>query len=129
MAARRAVDLERVSRRSEAAEQLAQVPDDGTRSFLLQSLDVTEKRWTLNLDVLEAEMPAIIGFPEISGSFDGSAVFLSGGESDYVRAEHRRPIKALFPKARFAKIPEAGHWLHAQKPREFEASVRAILDA
>lgn len=129
IAAMREVDLDRVTRRSEAAEQLAQVPDDGTRSFLLQSLDVTEKRWTLNLDVLEAEMPAIIGFPEISGSFDGSAVFLSGGDSDYVRAEHRGPIKALFPKARFAKIPEAGHWLHAQKPREFEASVRAILDA
>ncbi|SFI90123.1 alpha/beta fold hydrolase [Jannaschia pohangensis] len=129
IAAMRAVDLERVTRRSEAAEQLAQVPDDGTRSFLLQSLDVAGKRWTLNLDVLEAEMPAIIGFPEMEGVFEGSAVFLSGGESDYVRSEHRPAIKALFPKARFAKIPEAGHWLHAQKPREFEASVRAILDA
>ncbi|MGB3409450.1 MAG: alpha/beta fold hydrolase [Jannaschia sp.] len=127
--AMRAVDLGRVTRRSDAADQLQEVPDDGTRSFLLQSLDVGAKRWTLNLDALEAQMPAIIGFPEISGRFEGPAFFLSGGDSDYVRTEHRDTIKTLFPAARFAKIPGAGHWLHAQKPREFEAAVRAFLDA
>ncbi|MCK0169248.1 alpha/beta fold hydrolase [Jannaschia sp. S6380] len=127
--AMRAVDLSHVTRRSEAAEQLAQVPDDGTRSFLLQSLDVAAKRWTLNLDVLEAEMPKIMGFPGLDTRFDGPAFFLSGGESDYVRPEHRDTIKALFPKARFAKIPGAHHWLHAEEPRAFEASVRAFLDA
>ena len=37
--------------------------------------------------------------------------------------------EALFPAARFAKIPGAGHWLHAEKPREFEAAVRAWLEA
>ena len=125
----RGVDLSRVTRRSEAAEQLAEVPDDGTRSFLLQSLDVAGKRWTLNLDALEAEMPGIIGFPDLDGAFDGPTLFLSGAESDYVRPEHRDPIRALFPAARFAKIPGAHHWLHAEKPREFEAAVRAFLDA
>jgi pimeloyl-ACP methyl ester carboxylesterase len=54
---------------------------------------------------------------------------LSGAESDYVRPEHRDAIKGYFPKARFAKIPGAGHWLHADKPREFEAAVRAFLNA
>jgi esterase len=38
-------------------------------------------------------------------------------------------IRALFPKARFAKIPGTGHWLHAEKPREFEETVRVFLDA
>jgi esterase len=42
--------------------------------------------------------------------------------------EHRDRIRALFPAARFAKIPGAGHWLHAEKPREFEAAVAAFLD-
>ncbi|WP_179379139.1 alpha/beta fold hydrolase [Jannaschia marina] len=129
IAAMRAVDLSSVTRRSEAAEQLSEVPDDGTRAFLLQSLDVAEKRWTLNLDVLEAEMPKIIGFPDVTGPVDVPAFFLSGGESDYVRPEHRDTIKAFFPEARFAKIPGAHHWLHAEKPREFEAACRAFLDA
>lgn len=127
--AMRAVDLSRVARRSDAAAQLEQVPDNGTRSFLLQSLDVSEGRWTLNLDALEVQMPDIIGFPQVSGSYDGPSFFLTGADSDYVQPEHRAGIKALFPAARFAKIPGAGHWLHAEKPREFEAAVRAFLDA
>ncbi|MEM9798013.1 MAG: alpha/beta fold hydrolase [Pseudomonadota bacterium] len=128
VAALRAVDLSRVTRRSEAAAQLSDVPDDGTRAFLLQSLDVAAQRWMLNLDALEVEMPKIIGFPDMAGAFDGPTLFLTGGRSDYVRAGHRDQIKALFPAARFAKLPEAGHWLHAEKPREFEAAVRAFLD-
>lgn len=129
IAAMRAVDLSRVDRRSDAAAQLADVPDDGTRAFLLQSLDPAKGRWTLNLDALDAEMPKIIGFPEMTRHSDVPALFLSGGESDYVRTEHRDPIRALFPEARFAKIPGAHHWLHAEKPREFEAAVRVFLDA
>ena len=30
------------------------------------------------------------------------------------------------PNAKFAKIPGAGHWLHAEKPKEFEAALRAF---
>ncbi len=121
--AMRAVDLTAVTRRSEAGASL----DPEVRDFLLQSLDVKGKKWTLNLDVLEAEMPKIIGFPQVSGAFDGPTLFLSGAESDYVTRDHRPVIKGLFPTARFAKLPSAGHWLHAQKPREFEAAVRAFL--
>jgi pimeloyl-ACP methyl ester carboxylesterase len=55
-------------------------------------------------------------------------MFLAGAESDYVRPEYRNRIKALFPRAQFAKIPGAGHWLHAEKPRDFEAAVRHWLE-
>ena len=127
--AMRGVDLSRVARRSEAAEQLAQVPDDGTRSFLLQSLDAAAGRWTLNLDALDARMPDIVGFPDVSGRFDGPTLFLAGADSDYVRPGHRATIASFFPRARVVRIPGAGHWLHAQKPRETEAAIRAFLDA
>ncbi|MDD9729802.1 alpha/beta fold hydrolase [Mameliella sp. AT18] len=127
--AMRAVDLSRVEKRSDAVEQLAQHVEDKTlQSFFTQSLDVQNKRWKLNLDTLAREMPKILGFPEIQGRYDGPTLFLSGGQSDYVQAEHRPRIRELFPKARFAKIPKAGHWLHAEDPRGFEASVRAFVD-
>ena len=66
-----------------------------------------------------------------SGSLviDGPALFLTGALSHYVRPEHREVIRALFPKARFARIPEAGHWLHADAPRAFEDTVRIFLDS
>ncbi len=131
IAAMRAVDLSRIEKRSDAGAQLAPHLDDPQLvSFFTQALDLAEKRWRLNLDVLERDMDLVLGFPEdVAGPFEGPALFLSGGESDYVRPEHRDRIKALFPAARMAKIPGAGHWLHAEKPREFEAAVRAFLDA
>lgn len=128
--AMRSLDLSDLTSRSEADQRLrAQVPELAVRAFLLQSLDVANRRWRLNLDVLEAEMPRIMGFPEIPGAFGGATMFLSGGASDYVTREARPIIKAKFPTARFVRIPGAGHWLHAEKPREFEAATRAFLDA
>lgn len=130
IAAMRGLDLTGVTSRSEADRRLAATVEDvGTRAFLLQSLDLKADppRWRLNLELLEAEMPRITGWPEVTGRFDGPALFLTGALSAYVQPEHRAAIKALFPAARLAKIPGAGHWLHADRPREFEAAVVAFL--
>ena len=122
------VDLSRVERRSDAEAQLRALVDDPTLvTFFGQSVDVKEKRWRLNLDVLASEMPKIMSFPELAGVYDGRALFLSGALSDYVNRDHRPLIKQLFPRAQFARIPGAGHWLHAEKPREFEAALRSWL--
>ena len=123
------LDLTGVQTRGDAARLLAaSVDDTGVRAFLLQSLDIKTKKWRLNLPVLSAEMDGIIGFPAVDGHFSGPALFLSGSNSDYVTQEYRPEITRLFPAARFAKIPGAGHWLHAEKPREFEAAVRTFLN-
>lgn len=126
--AMQAVDLSQVTRRSDAEAQLAALGvEPALQSFFTQSLDVAGKRWRLNLDVLAAEMDKILSFPDITGHFDGPTLFLSGATSDYVTPEHRPKIKSFFPKARFAKLPQAGHWLHADRPREFEAALRTFL--
>jgi len=123
------LDLSEISSRGDADKALtATVADAGVRAFLLQSLDVKEKKWRLNLRVLGARMADIIGWPEISGRFDGPVLFLSGAESDYVLPAHRPDIKRYFPQARFAELAGAGHWLHADKPREFEAALQTFLD-
>ena len=71
-----------------------------------------------------------MGWPDdITGRFDGPSLFLTGAESDYVLPEHREVIKSLFPQARFAKLPGAGHWLHADRPRAFEEALRVFLSA
>lgn len=130
VAAMRGLDLTGVSARSEADRRLeALVADAGTRAFLLQSLDLKSAppRWRLNLDALDEAMADITGWPGTEERYDGAVLFLSGAASDYVRPEYRTEIKRLFPSARMAKIPGAGHWLHAEKPREFEAALRAFL--
>ncbi len=129
--AMRALDLTGLASRGDADRRFAPlVQDAALRTFFLQSLDLksTPPRWRLNLDVLEAAMPQILGWPPVTGAFDGRTLFLSGGDSPYVKPEYRDDILALFPAARFAKLPGAGHWLHAEKPREFEETVRVFLD-
>jgi esterase len=126
------LDLSRITSRAEADAALAErIDDPALRAFFLQSLDLRHRppQWKLNLEVLEAEMPKIVGWPGTEGSFNHPALFLTGAESHYVRPEYRDVIRTLFPKARFAKIPGAGHWLHAEKPREFEETVRVFLEA
>jgi esterase len=128
--AMRALDLSGLTSRAEADARLAAaVTDPALRAFFLQSLDLraTPPGWRINLDVLEAEMPKIIGWPQVAGHFDGPALFLSGALSHYVLPDYREAIRTLFPGARFAKLPGAGHWLHAEKPRAFEETVRVFL--
>ena len=130
--AMRGLDVEGLTGRAEADRRLAAaVPDPGVRGFLLQSLDLRADppRWRLNLDALEGNMEAILGWPAPGGRFEGPALFLAGGASDYVQAEHRPAIRAAFPAARIARIPGAGHWLHAEAPEATADTLRAFLDA
>ncbi len=130
IAAMKAVDMRVVTRRSEADKQLAAtVPNAPLRAFFLQSVALEEggARWKLNLEALGAEMPKIMGFPDVGRAFGGPVLMLHGAESDYMQPEMQPEILRLFPKAEFAEIEGAGHWLHAEKPREFQAAVEVFL--
>ncbi len=130
--AMQAIDLASISTRAQADALLAPlVTDPALRAFFMQSLDLRSSpaTWKLNLSALRDQMDLIIGWPETAGRFDGPTLFLTGANSHYVQPEARPKIQTLFPKARFAKLADAGHWLHAEKPREFEQTVRAFLNA
>jgi len=128
--AMKSLDLDALTSRSVADRALRpEIPELAIRAFLLQSLDIPERRWRLNLDALEADMAAIMDFPETANTYDGPTLFLAGGASDYIQPDHRPAMKALFPTHRLVRIPGANHWLHAEKPRDFEAAVTVWLDA
>lgn len=124
------VDLRAVRSRKEADQALEEhVSETAVRAFLAQSLDLKGEhpRWVLNLPVLKMEMAGIIGFPEVTGSFDGPSLFLTGDASDYVMDSHHAEIRTLFPQANFEAIPGAGHWLHAEAPGPFIEAVSRFL--
>ena len=128
--AMQAVDLAGVTRRSEVDKQLAvTVESPALRAFFLQSLELepTGARWKLNLAALRAEMPKIMGFPAVDAVYQGAALFLRGENSDYIMPEHHPEILRLFPEAEFQSLEGAGHWLHAERPREFLQAVEAFL--
>lgn len=124
------VDLGTITRRKEADVALAaHVSDRSLRGFLLQSLEVEDgtARWKFNLSALRHSMADLIGFPQIDGTFGGPALFLAGDRSDYVDDASRDAITEKFSRARIVKLKDAGHWLHADQPEAFTATVRAYL--
>ncbi|TPE50258.1 alpha/beta fold hydrolase [Amaricoccus solimangrovi] len=130
IAAMRAVDLSGVARRSDADAALAaHVADPGLRGFFLQNLRLSPEgaAWRLNLDALSDQMPVILGFPEIRARYDGPALFVTGETSGYARPRDWPRVTALFPAARHAAIPGAGHWVHAEAPEAFLDAVAPFL--
>ena len=124
------LDLAVVARRADADRLLAPaIEDRAIRGFLLQNL-VSDGDggfcWRCNLQALADGMADILGFPEETATpaYAGPTLFLAGADSDYIRREHRKAIIARFSDARFASLKNAGHWLHADRPRPFMDAVR-----
>lgn len=125
----KALDLDGIANRGVVDAQLAsEVPETGTRQFLLKSLfkDGDHWRWRFNLPVLEASYPAITT-AQSGTPFQGPALFIKGGASDYIVPEYADAIRALFPHFELATIAGAGHWLHGEKPEEFNRLVQEFF--
>jgi pimeloyl-ACP methyl ester carboxylesterase len=131
VAAMKAADLEGRTRRSEVESQLVDaVPEAPLRSFLLQNLVLENGRfhWRINLDAVGADMETLIGFPDLGDArYDGPALFIGGGKSDYITPEHEPAIRRHFPAATVEMVPGAGHWIHAERPEEFAALVEGFV--
>ena len=104
-----------------AADQFLQAfePDQTIRQFLLKNLYRIEHGgfgWRLNLTAIINNYQAILSGQQADRPFTDATLFIKGGASDYILPEHRESVLALFPSATVRVIPEAGHWVHAQKP-------------
>jgi pimeloyl-ACP methyl ester carboxylesterase len=117
--------------RAEASAALAEtVTDTAIRSFLLLNLRLGDgaPRWQIGLSELAAGMEAIQGWEDGGTPYGGPSLFVTGGKSAYVPPWTHEDIRALFPAARFAVLPQAGHWLHAEDPAGFLAAILPFLD-
>ncbi|WP_330924385.1 alpha/beta fold hydrolase [Candidatus Sororendozoicomonas aggregata] len=126
-----AIDLDTLKGRSDADKVLAHyVKEKAVRQFLLKNLYKNEHgqyRWRMNLAGIHANYSSLMEGQSASAPFEGDTLFLKGGESDYIQPEHRSAVLSLFPNASVKIIPEAGHWLHAQKPALVFRSIQRFL--
>jgi len=121
-------DLSSFDRRAPLARHLGQQLNDPVMGqFLAQAAELgANPSWAHNLDVLLAEMDAIVGFPNIDAVSHQDMLVIAGGASHYVDPQG---FTTRFPKARFETIEGAGHWVHAEAPAEFNALVSQYLKA
>lgn len=120
------INLATLSSRADADKQLQlKIDEAGIRAFLLKNLYRNQERlfaWRMNLAALKDQYDAIAAAPE-GKPFEGPTRFIKGGLSNYLKTEHSQRVKELFPAADVKVIPEAGHWVHAEKPALFLSQV------
>lgn len=114
------INFEAIHSREEVDEILRHsIPDSGTRLFIMKNLYRKTRHtfdWRLNIQAIANNMDYMFGGIEVPGSYEKDVLFIKGGLSDYLKEEHKPIILSRFPKATFAEIPHAGHWVHADAP-------------
>lgn len=124
------IDVDSLEGRQQADDALAETIDTkGVRQFLLKNLrkDNDKWFWRFNLKGLQDNYASLIGAPTSAGQYTGPVLFIRGENSDYVTEAHRDEIAQRFPRARPHTIEGTGHWLHAEKPEEFNQQVSDFL--
>lgn len=128
-----AVPLSRITSRREASEAMAaHIPNPAVREFLLTNLarDGDGRfHWRLNLAGLEDAYEELNAMPFLDRLYEGPALFIRGGHSDYVRDADLGLIHQSFPQACVVSLPLAHHWPHVETPNEFLRALRDFLEA
>ncbi len=133
-AAMNALPFSRIRSRKEAEGFLEErIPSWAFRQFLLTNFVRDGSggfTWKVNLPVLTDNLRQLGKSPlEENERFEGPALFLRGGQSDFVRDEDFALIKHHFPAYRLETLEGCGHNPHMEQRGLFNAGVRAFLDA
>lgn len=116
------LDLNLVKTRKEAEVHLRKtITDAGVLQFLLKNLYWSEREqldWRFNLPILYREIDAILEAVP-SGRVNVDTLFIRGEKSNYILESDYETIKKQFPRSEIKTVMGAGHWVHAEKPKEF----------
>ncbi|MGG6230201.1 alpha/beta fold hydrolase [Tenacibaculum sp. SDUM215027] len=123
LAALNSVDFSVQTSRKLVDEKLAElIPEKGIRQFLAKNVyrkTKDELAFRFNLKSLTENNSEVgVALPSFT-VFEGKTLFLRGANSGYISKEDEPLIQAHFPKAEVKTIANAGHWLHAENPKDF----------
>lgn len=125
------LDFSIIKSRGEADNSLANfVPEMGTRMFLLKNLYWVEKGQLglrINLPVLKENVSEIGEALPIHATFNKPTLFLKGDKSEYIGPTDEGIIHRHFGDAKIETVSNAGHWLHAENPKEFFDKVVSFI--
>jgi esterase len=126
----KAIDIANMESRAAADAVLqAYVPEASVRQFLLKNLARKSEggfEWKINLPALEANIEAMGDGLVFEGQFRGPVLFVKGASSNYYKPGDETAVRTYFPNASWVTL-ETGHWVQAEKPKEFGAEVVKFL--
>ena len=126
-----AIDFSEKPSRSDAEEILsAYIKDFGTRQFLLKNLywETPEQlAFRFNLPVFIDKMEVVGMALPFENTFFKPTLFLRGDKSNYIEDADFEMIHHHFTDSKVETIQNAGHWLHAENPKDFYEVVMRFL--
>ena len=75
-------------------------------------------QWKINAESIKEHFAEIMQWDYSGKVSDEPVLFIRGELSEHFSSDDYPAVRAIFPYAQCKTIPEAGHWIHAQKPRE-----------
>ena len=123
LAALNAVNFSKKPSRAEVEEIVSgYIKDFGTRQFLLKNLyweSPEQLAFRFNLKVFNEKIETVGTALPFENTFSKDTLFLRGDKSDYILDSDFETIYHHFPSASIKTIKNAGHWLHAENPKDF----------
>ncbi|WP_299046356.1 alpha/beta fold hydrolase [uncultured Polaribacter sp.] len=125
------IDFALQNTRSLVDKKLAElIPELGIRQFLLKNVYWKEKGvldFRFNLASLTENNPEVGASLPPFTVFENDTLFLKGDKSDYITDREIQIIEAHFPNSKIVEVSNAGHWLHAENPKQFYKEVCTFL--
>ena len=127
----KSVDLNLLKTRMDAIPELNKSLNDPALSqFLIKNLGRNKKGfyWQINHESLEKNYTEIAAAPLIKTKITTPTLFIRGDNSDYIDTEKDPELFSdYFENWELESIPNAGHWLHAEKPEETREIISRFL--
>lgn len=125
------VDFSKQNTRRLVDDQIKKyIPEMGVRQFLLKNVYWAAKGvldYRFNLKSLTDNNPEVGKALSQNTKFTKPSLFLKGEKSDYITENESLIINTHFPNHKIIEINKAGHWLHAENPKDFYKEVRNFL--
>lgn len=125
------VDFDTVTSRQEVEEILGNfIAEKSVIQFLMKNLYWTEDKklnWRFNLKTLAEKYNDFVANAIKFGKFEGETLFIAGANSNYILPQDEFLMRQQFPKYQLATIANAGHWVQAENPKDFNEAVKAFL--
>ncbi len=125
------LNFDKIHSRAEAEEMLGkQIKEVATRQFLLKNLywiDADQLGFRFNLKVLSHKMEEVGENIGSTANYPGPTLFIKGDHSEYITEADMSEIQRHFPQAVLETVDHAGHWVHAENPKQFFEKTMAFL--
>lgn len=102
------------------------IKESGVVQFLMKNVyraTPEQLGFRFHLEAFNADDTSIGKALDSEATFDGDVLFIRGALSKYVLNEDWESILHHFPQAKLATIEGAGHWVHADKPKEITETI------